>query len=186
MTRTEIPVEETLDLKDRLVKQGLQVQIEANDTLYTDAALAPGFVGGRRPLRKYREFDACKILVSVTSDVEVRLIKETLGANLSMVVTDGARLVQVARRDCSKLNAVEAVLSTESLGLQDLIAFGDDNNDIDLLRAAGFGIAMANATPGVLDVADYVTESNDQDGVGLVLRNILKGEPIGGTTIVPC
>ena len=186
MTRTEIPVEETLDLKDRLVKQGLQVQIEANDTLYTDAALAAGFVGGRRPLGEYREFDACKILVSVTSEVEVRLIKETLGANLSMVVTDGARLVQVARRDCSKLNAVEAVLSTEGLGLQDLVAFGDDNNDIDLLRAAGFGIAMANATPGVVDAADYVTESNDQDGVGLVLSKLLKGEPIGDTIIVPC
>ncbi len=179
LARTEIPLKETLDLMERLVKHGLQVRIEANDTLYTDAELASGFIGGRRPLQEYRELDACKILVSVTSDAEIRKTKEILGANLSMVVTDGAQLVQVAWKECNKLNAVKTILSMEGLGLQDLVAFGDDNNDIDLLRAAGVGIAMANATPGVLEVADYVTTSNDQDGVGEVLRTMLKGEPIG-------
>ena len=181
LARTEIPVAETLKLAMRLVKYGLQVRIEANDTFYTDGQLGSGSVGTSRPLREYQEFDACKILVFVNSEAQIGLVRESLSDQLSMVVTDGNQLVQVARKDCGKLNAVQAVLSMEGLGLQDLIAFGDDNNDIDLLRAAGFGIAMANGTPGVLKVADYVTKSNDQDGVGEVLRAVANGDPIGSS-----
>ena len=183
LARTEIPIDETLGCMGRLAERGLRFQIEANDTLYSDVELPPGFVSGYSPLQEYREFDACKILVTVTSDDEVRQVRQDLSDRLSMVVTDGGRLVQVARRDCSKLNAVEAILSMEGLGLQDLIAFGDDNNDIGLLKAAGFGIGMANGTPGVLEVADYVAKSNDEDGVGEVLRAMLNGDPIGGSTM---
>ena len=179
LARTEIPFDETVKWMKRLTERGLRVQIEANDTLYGDVEVLPEFVGGCRPLREYRIHDACKILVTVTSKSEIREITEHLGSHLSMVVTDGGRLVQVARKDCGKLNAVRTILSMEGLGLQNLIAFGDDNNDIDLLEAAGFGVAMANATPGVLEAADHVTASNDEDGVGDVLRTILNGDPKG-------
>ena len=178
LSRTEIPLNETLEVMGRLSERGLQVQIEANDTLYSDIDLSQGFVGGRRPLRDYREVDACKILVTVTSESDIAQIRQTVGDGMSMVVTDGARLAQVARRDCGKLNAVRTILAIEGLGLQDLVAFGDDNNDIELLEAAGLGIAMANGTPEVLEAADYVTKSNDEDGVGEILRAVLAGDPI--------
>lgn len=183
MARTEIPAATALELATRLAGYGLKVRIEANDTFYIDRLLQPRSDGSARPLQAYQEFDACKILAWVDSSAQIELISESLDDQLSMVVTDGDQLVQIARKDCSKLNAVQAVLSMEGLGLQDLIAFGDDNNDVALLRAAGCGVAMANSTAGVLEVADYVTKSNDQDGVGQVLRAILKGEPVGDSTI---
>ena len=61
----------------------------------------------------------------------------------------------------------------ESLGftLANCIAFGDGANDLTMIEAAGTGVAMANACPAVLAAADYVTSSNDEDGVAAALRH---------------
>jgi len=53
-----------------------------------------------------------------------------------------------------------------------VIAFGDMPNDVSMLAWAGRGIAVANAHPEVLAVADEVTASNDEDGVALVLERL--------------
>ncbi|MBP5654360.1 MAG: HAD hydrolase family protein [Clostridiales bacterium] len=54
-----------------------------------------------------------------------------------------------------------------------MVSFGDDDNDIDMLKMCGQGIAVANAVPAVLDIADSVTLSNDEDGVALWIRQNL-------------
>jgi hydroxymethylpyrimidine pyrophosphatase-like HAD family hydrolase len=52
----------------------------------------------------------------------------------------------------------------------DVVAFGDEANDLPLLLAAGDGVAMANATDEVRAVADHVTSSNDDAGVAAYFR----------------
>ena len=65
---------------------------------------------------------------------------------------------------------------TEYLGLnpKQVAAFGDADNDIDMLEYAGCGIAMEKASNGLLAVADAVTLHHDRDGVAYALKNILK------------
>lgn len=46
-----------------------------------------------------------------------------------------------------------------------MIAFGDDINDIDMLRIVGTGVAMGNAIPSLKKIANYVTETNDNNGI---------------------
>ena len=53
------------------------------------------------------------------------------------------------------------------------IAFGDSENDIEMLRAAGVGIAMGNADDGVKAVANQVTRSNNEDGIAAALEQLL-------------
>ena len=48
---------------------------------------------------------------------------------------------------------------------EEVMAFGDGLNDVGMIREAGCGVAMANAVPSVLEAADMVTMSNDEDGV---------------------
>ena len=55
--------------------------------------------------------------------------------------------------------------------LDNCMAFGDGLNDLSMVRMAGIGVAMANAAPEVLAAADYVTLSNDEDGVAEALRH---------------
>lgn len=53
------------------------------------------------------------------------------------------------------------------------IAFGDAENDIPMLRTAGVGVAMGNATEAVKEAADYVTLDNNQDGIAAALTKFL-------------
>ncbi|MDP3950328.1 MAG: HAD hydrolase family protein [Microbacterium sp.] len=55
----------------------------------------------------------------------------------------------------------------------DVVAFGDALNDVEMIRWAGHGVAMAGADRLVLDAADEVAASNDQDGVAQVLERML-------------
>ena len=72
------------------------------------------------------------------------------------------------------------LLVAERLGVpvREVVAVGDHLNDVPMIEAAGVGVAVANATQAALDAADYVTASNDEDGVGKLLRRIIAGESL--------
>lgn len=55
------------------------------------------------------------------------------------------------------------------------MAFGDAENDIEMIKEAGIGVAMGNAMDSVKKVADVVTSSNDENGIGQVIDDLLEG-----------
>lgn len=63
----------------------------------------------------------------------------------------------------------------ELLGIQreEIMACGDGMNDIAMLKAVGLGVAMENADPEVREVADYITASNDEDGVAKAIEKFV-------------
>ena len=63
----------------------------------------------------------------------------------------------------------------EHIGIEltDVIAFGDDLNDLGMLKLAGTAVAVSNAIEEVKAVADHITESNDQDGVAKFLERTI-------------
>jgi hydroxymethylpyrimidine pyrophosphatase-like HAD family hydrolase/predicted phosphodiesterase len=74
----------------------------------------------------------------------------------------------------SKLNAVLLLAEKWDIELHEIAAFGDDYNDIEMLKNCGVGVAVANALDDVKVVADYVCDSNDDDGVAKWLEeNVL-------------
>ncbi|MBQ9151753.1 MAG: HAD family hydrolase [Clostridia bacterium] len=70
-----------------------------------------------------------------------------------------------AAKGSDKETALTILAEYLCLDMADIIAFGDDVNDLGMLRAAGTAVAVANAIDEVKAVADYVTDSNDEDGV---------------------
>ena len=70
-----------------------------------------------------------------------------------------------------KRNAMLGVLARCGLTAQEAIAFGDSENDVEMLRAAGIGVAMANGTPDALAAADYVAPDCDDDGLARALTH---------------
>ena len=67
--------------------------------------------------------------------------------------------------------ALKRLLPRLGMTTANLMAFGDSYNDITMLQAAGLGVAMGNAEEAVKAVADYVTDSNEADGVATALRH---------------
>ena len=72
-----------------------------------------------------------------------------------------------------KGRAIERFAAHFGWTLANCMAFGDGLNDLSMVKMAGTGVAMANAAPEVRAAADYVTLSNDEDGVAAALRHFL-------------
>lgn len=69
---------------------------------------------------------------------------------------------------------MERVAKKLGVSLDDVIAIGDNQNDIAMIQKAGLGVAVANARKETLEQADYVTLSNDDDGVAHVIEKFCK------------
>lgn len=70
-----------------------------------------------------------------------------------------------ASSNSGKYQAVAALGELLQISLEEMIAFGDDENDYEIIKNVGRGIAVANAIPMIKEVADDITESNNDDGV---------------------
>ena len=82
--------------------------------------------------------------------------------------------LELNHKSATKGNAL--LLLADRLGIprSDTVAFGDSSNDLSMLRAAGVGVAMGNASDAVKAVCGAVTESNENDGVAVWLeRHVL-------------
>lgn len=83
-------------------------------------------------------------------------------------------LIQIMSNDATKWNGIKHMLSCFDISPNDAVYFGDDNDDIEPIKNCGLGIAVSNAIPPVLDVADQIAGSNDLDGVArFIEENIL-------------
>ncbi|MEH6995528.1 Cof-type HAD-IIB family hydrolase, partial [Neobacillus drentensis] len=72
----------------------------------------------------------------------------------------------------SKWSGILPVINQLGISPDEVVTIGNGTNDIDMLRAAGLGIAMGNAPESVKESADFVTEDNDHDGVILALNKV--------------
>ena len=83
--------------------------------------------------------------------------------------------LEIAPRAISKLTAIEHLLNNHyRLPLSQSMAFGDNYNDIEMIKGVGMGIAVANAKPEVLEIAHMVTSAGKEDGVAKGITEILQ------------
>ena len=80
------------------------------------------------------------------------------------------------RAGVSKGDAVRRLAALLGVPIERTIAVGDQENDLPMIRAAGIGCAMANATDALKAEADYVTERDaDHSGVAEIIKKFLPG-----------
>ena len=79
--------------------------------------------------------------------------------------------LELVPQGIDKAQSLLRLLGTINLTPADMIAFGDGYNDLSMLRLAGMGVAMANAAPEVRAEADYITLSNEEDGIAAALQH---------------
>jgi hydroxymethylpyrimidine pyrophosphatase-like HAD family hydrolase len=81
------------------------------------------------------------------------------------------REVLVAR--AGKANAAKLLAARLGIDPAHVLAIGDQRNDIEMIRWAGIGVAMGNAVPALKAVANWITCSNDEDGVAHALAHFI-------------
>lgn len=88
-------------------------------------------------------------------------------------VDGGCDNLEFNRSDTTKASGLRQLCHLLNVPVEATIAIGDSENDLEVLKAAGTGVAMANAPDEVKAHADYVTASNDDDGVARVLERLV-------------
>lgn len=100
------------------------------------------------------------------------------------VTYSGGPYLEIARASVNKAAALAQLCTQLEISADEVIAFGDMPNDIPMLCWAGRGIAVANAHPLVLEAVREITRSNAEDGVALVLEQLLAHLPESEPTAV--
>ena len=114
-----------------------------------------------------------KILLSSEDNTIQPEVQKALTPDTYMTVAEG-KLIQIMSTAATKWNGIKAMLKAVGIDKSEVVYFGDDNDDIEPIKNCGTGVAVSNAIREVLDIADFVTESNDMDGVARhIEKNLL-------------
>lgn len=115
--------------------------------------------------------DLYKILIRVPhlSGAEFQQNVTELVGDIFEASTSGAPFLDATARHVDKASGLEAAAKHFDVESSEVIAFGDNLNDIPMLTWAGTAVAMGNAHPQVLQIADAMTVSNMRDGVAVYL-----------------
>ncbi len=147
-------------------KTGFMVEYECRNNRMTCVEVAN--------LADFMRFAPCKILMSVQperlKDVQ-RQIAALLPAGLTVVQT-AAFYLEVIPARINKGVGLRAACEAIGVDPGEAVAFGDSENDIEMLKAAGVGIAMGNADDAVKAAANMVTLSNNDNGIAAALKRL--------------
>jgi Cof subfamily protein (haloacid dehalogenase superfamily) len=100
-------------------------------------------------------------------------VREIAG-DRSQVTFSGMSIVELSAPGVHKAAGVASAAKLLGRDPADVLAFGDAPNDIEMLAAAAWGVAMGNAHPDVVAIADEQTVSNEEGGVAVVLERLLR------------
>ncbi len=159
--------------RDRVIQEILErwpnarLSAEIGGTLYANldaSQLWPGAIYTYSTMQDLPAQPTEKLLVSVSSSQEVEALRQLLPESLSLQVSEGT-LAMIQPQGVDKGRALLGLCETLGIPPQAAVGFGDDLNDIPLLQACGWGVAVSNALPEVKAAAQEICLSNQEDGV---------------------
>lgn len=152
------------------------VGLEIEDTLYLNQAFSKPGSYEVADLNTVCQLPAAKMIFFFPHGRgDIAPLLAAVPPSLRALVTPKFTAVQLCAHDADKARALEFLLQSWGHSLADAVAIGDDVNDVELVRRAGLGIAVENALPEVKAAANWITASNDDDGVAVALERLLAG-----------
>lgn len=124
---------------------------------------------------EFIDFDVNKCLMTAEPDKAEKYIEDLnkkYGEELSIYRSEPF-FIEIMPKNVDKAQSLDKMLSTVGLTRENTICCGDGFNDMSMIQYAGLGVAMANAQPAVKEVADYITDSNDKDGIAKVIDKFI-------------
>lgn len=179
-----IPIDLAHEALEALFESKLHVNLYVNDELLIDkhtpeselycsvAKVEPRLI---RSLAEGLTMEPTKMVaIGAVEDVRrwVPVLQERFGERL--YVTESFPIfLEIANPTIRKSVALEHVATRLGVKREEIVAFGDGMNDLDMLTYAGLGVAMGNAPDRVKEIADRVTRPVSEDGLAVVLEELL-------------
>lgn len=166
--------ESAIHVLDKLVVyEDLLITVETGDCAYSrvpisdyDTVICDNLVDVAKREGTY------KIIVGFDKEETIRLVEDILTEDLYYTIANG-HLLQILSKEATKWNGIKTMLDIKGYLPQEAIYFGDDYDDLEPIKMCGVGVSVANGIEEVKSVADYVTASNDDDGVAKFIKEYL-------------
>ncbi len=100
----------------------------------------------------------------------IHLIREKYTSEELHISKSGSRSYEITNPIASKGQSIEYLMNRSSINLENVMAMGDNYNDLEGLKIVGYGIAMGNAVESIKSQVKYSTGTNSEDGVGQALK----------------
>ena len=108
----------------------------------------------------------CKCVIYSTNENNIQAFYEEAKKIDSITVCGAGKFsAEITAKDVSKGHAMIKLAKYLDISTKEFLCIGDNENDITMIKNAGVGVAMGNAVASLKEVADYVTSTNDKDGV---------------------
>jgi Cof subfamily protein (haloacid dehalogenase superfamily) len=116
----------------------------------------------------YEGADVYQFIAYVTREEEDAFLQKIPNCKLARWYEGG---VDIIPKNSGKMIGIKKMLEYHGLDREEIIAFGDGDNDADMVEYAGIGVAMGNAIEMTKEAADYVTDHIDEDGIWNALKH---------------
>lgn len=116
-------------------------------------------------------------IMCMGDEAEIDVLYKTLENSFSneiMLYRSKPTYIEISHISVSKKTAIEVLLKHcyPNISIKNVLAFGDNYNDIEMLKSVGLGVAVANAIEEVLQIANKITDTNKNDGVAKVIQEL--------------
>ncbi len=180
LTSTEIPLSDVSEIYRMAEKRGIGLGLYRSNEWYVEdnttrvrkeihhTQATPVFRPTPDTLEDWgqRNIGAHKLMLMGTQDTIDSIfleLQEYLGTVVQLYRSNDT-LIEISPKTVSKLSAIRAVMAGGH-SLEEVIAFGDNYNDIEMLQHVGCGVAVGNAREEVKRIADHITLENTEHGV---------------------
>jgi len=165
-----IPTVEARELLLAVDNAGMQIAAEVGGWHYTNFHVPEVWGPEFQNCYEIADFNTLNVMAEKMytyprSEAEVELIKKHLPKETYFIITREDNFTMIMHENASKSSAVAALAEHWNIESTEIVAFGDDIIDIDMLQHCGIGVAMGNAIDEVKAVADYVCDTNENDGI---------------------
>lgn len=143
---------------------------QADEVAPAEKLLAPGTERGRQPVLKLLAHHP-----ELAPDAFLELAREAAGEHGEFTRSSSTALLEISAPGVSKASTLARRCARQGIRPEEVVAFGDMPNDLEMLGWAGTSYAMANAHPAVLAATERRTASNQEDGVAQVIERLLAG-----------
>lgn len=186
-TLSAIPLEKSaaVEFLRRAERMGLTAQFytaekiyapalnEINRTYFERNRLLPEEVGCVSDYAEKTDEPILKVLCMIDPADRARVLGEMQGIAGARAVASHAMLIEAVSDKAGKGKGLELACRRLGVDISRSVAIGDELNDIDMIRAAGLGVAVGNAVPECKRAADVIVADCDHDGVAELLETIL-------------
>lgn len=127
---------------------------------------------------EYVDFDVNKCLMTAPPEIAENYEKELqdMYGDILSIYRSEPFFIEIMPKNVDKATSLDRMLSSVGLTRENAICCGDGFNDMTMIQYAGIGVAMANAQDKVKDAADFITKSNDDNGIVTVIDKFILNE----------